>query len=168
MSAPLLRDIPPRTAAVVIALALVASVVGGAPWTSTPPPAAQADRAMVPPAALKEEPLDLEALERRKVSGTVPDLFEHRAPTPPAPVRIAVVAPPPTPVAPPLPFRYLGRLDDGERRAVFLEEGKNVYSVAVGDMIDQRYRIERITDTAVTFRHVLLGTEQTLPIPKAP
>jgi hypothetical protein len=168
MSVPILRDIPPRAAAVVITLALVASVVGGAPWTNSPPSETQSDRATAAPEVLKEEPLDLEALDRRKVSGTVPDLFEHRTPTPPPPVRVAVVAPPPVPVAPPLPFRYLGRFDDGDRLAVFLEEGQNTYSVAAGDMIDQRYRVERISDTSVTFRHVLLGIEQTLPIPKAP
>ena len=168
MSVPVLRDIPPRAAAVVIALALVASVVGGAPWTNPPSPETQSNAATAAPEALKEEPLDLESLERRKVSGTVPDLFEHRSAIPTPPVRVAVVAPPPVSVAPPLPFRYLGRFDDGDRVAVFLEEGQNTYSVAAGEMIDQRYRVERISDTSVIFRHVLLGIEQTLPIPKSP
>ncbi|MDH4095771.1 MAG: hypothetical protein OEV81_13430 [Betaproteobacteria bacterium] len=173
MRAPLIRDVPPRAAAVVVALTLAASLVTGAPWTTAPDPTA------APAAAPKTvqapmpsgEPLDLEALERRKTSGTVPDLFVSPAPVvaPPPPVRVAAIAaPPPPPVAPPLPFRYLGRFDDGERQVVFLEEGQVAHSVGAGETIGQRYRVERISDTTVTFRHLLFGTEQTLVIPKTP
>lgn len=170
MRKPLLRDIPPRAAAVVIALASVASLVTGAPWTGTPPPAAEPEpRRANDVAAAPAEPLDLEALERRKVAGIVPDLFQIRAPAPPAPVRMAAVpAPPPTPVAPPLPFRYLGRLEDQDGRQVFLESGPNVYSAGAGDTLDQRYRVESISDAAVTFRYLPLDIEQTLTIPRGP
>ena len=172
MRAPLLRDVPPRAAAVVVALTLVASLVTGAPWTAAPAPtAAPSAPQATAEAPVPSEPLDLEAQERRKTTGTVPDLFVNPVPVaaPPAPARVAAIAaPPPPPVAPPLPFRYLGRFDDGERQVVFLEEGQIAHSIGAGETIGQRYRVERISDTAVTFRHLIFGTEQTLVIPKTP
>ena len=59
-------------------------------------------------------------------------------------------------------------MDDGEHRQVFLEAGPNVYSAGAGDTLEQRYRVEAISDSIVTFRYLPLGTEQILSIPKAP
>jgi hypothetical protein len=171
---PLLRDVPPRAAAVVVSLALAASIVTATPWTpkkqsSAEPPAP----AVEPRPDNQAQPLDLQSLERRKASGTVPDLFINPAPaTQPATSSGAIAStapsPPPAPTAPALPFKYLGRLDDEERRVVFLENGQNLYSVGVGDALDGAYRIEAVTETSVSFRHLSMDVVQTLAIPKAP
>jgi hypothetical protein len=88
-----------------------------------------------------------------------------------APVRVAATAPTSpqaAPLPPPLPFRYLGRMVGDDRSVVFLEHGPNVYSVAVGDVLESAYSVESITETAVTFRHTALGVQQSLAIPRAP
>ena len=175
MKLPLLRDVPPRAAAVVVALALAAGVVTGAPWSTAPEPAVEpAARPVVSTgsAVAMAEPLDLESLQRRKKEGTVPDLFglpasAQRAATLDLQARAAPPVPPPAPAAPPLPFRYLGRMADGERTVVFLEHGLGVASAAAGETVDN-YRIESISESAVTFVYVPLGTPQTLAVPKGP
>lgn len=174
MKLPSFRDVPPRAAALVIVLALVASVVTGSPWSTSPQPAVQpVARAEAPAAEGAREPLDLENLERRKSSGTVPDLFANRAVAVPISAPVQVVSPvvfsaPQTVALPALPFRYLGRMDDGEHLVVFLEGGQSLYSVGIGDTVGQVYRIETISDTAVTFRHLKLNVAQTLAIPANP
>jgi Tfp pilus assembly protein PilP len=169
-----LRDVPPGAAAVVVALALVASLVTGAPWTAAPQTGAEPT---VPSTEVRPEvqvePLDLQRMERKKASGTVPDLFANPVSASQPGVQsklIANAAPtsPPTPAIPVLPFKYLGRLDDGERVVVFLESGQNLYSAGVGETLDNAYRIESISDTTVIFRHLTLGVAQTLAVPKAP
>jgi hypothetical protein len=51
---------------------------------------------------------------------------------------------------------------------VFVSRNEEPYSVGQGDTIDNTYRIDEITDSAVTFNYLPLGTQQTLPIPAAP
>lgn len=174
MKAPLFRDVPPRAALVMVVLALVASVVTGAPWTSAPQvvvePIAQA---AAPEPTMGLAPLNLASLERTKASASAPDLFASQALAAPAaaPAKLAASAasaPPPAPVPPALPFRYLGRLENGERKVVFLERGQNLYSVSVGDTLDNTYSVEAISPASVTFRHLTLGEVQTLAIPATP
>lgn len=174
MSSPLFRDVPPRAAAVVVALTLVASLVTGAPWTAAPQPTAEpAVERSSAAQPLAHEPLDLASLERRKTSGKVPDLFADRtAPAPSVatakPVVAVAPAVPPKPSAPALPFRYLGRLVAEDRTVVFLERGPNLYSVGVGETLNGTYRVDAITDTAVSFRYLPLDLTQTLVLPAAP
>jgi len=169
MSSPIFRDIPPRAAAVIVALVLVASVVSGSQWG---PGANPAPEPRTPPQETTEAPaLELERLERRKASGRVPDLFATPIPAAakvrtaaaksaqPAPV--VAVAPP----LPPIPYRYLGRMEDGERRIVFLEKGPVVLTAAAGDTIEGIYRIESVSETAIAFRHIARDTVQTLQVP---
>lgn len=174
MKSPLFRDVPPRAALVVVVLVLVASAVTGAPWTSAPQvvvePVAQA---AAPEPTVGLAPLNLASLERRKASASAPDLFASQALAAPAaapakPAASAASAPPPAPVLPALPFRYLGRLENGERKVIFLERGQNLYSVGVGDTLNSTYSVEAISPASVTFRHLTLGEAQTLSIPATP
>lgn len=77
---------------------------------------------------------------------------------------IAVVAPPPppAPTAPPLPFTYLGRYGDTATRTVILSKGDRVYTVAVGDVIENSYRVEKFTPGIVHLIYLPLNIEQTL------
>lgn len=170
MKSPLRRDVPPRAAAVIVALALVAGVVTGAPWTSSPQVVEPATRAVAPAAnGASAEALDLDSLQRRKKTGTVPDLFANQVSVPrtaaAAQIQASPPAPPPAPAAPTLPYRYLGRMVSAERNVVFLASDKDLYSAAAGDILDNTYRVEAISDAAVTFRHLSHGSALTLPIP---
>jgi hypothetical protein len=172
MRSPFLRDVPPRAAAVVVALALIASVVTGAPGRSAPQAVVERWRgsAGTSASAVQTAEPPTGQLRRRKKEGTVPDIFvvpAQRAAALELQARAAAPAPPPAPAAPPLPFRYLGRMVKGERTVVFLEHGPGVASGAVGETVDN-YRIESISASAVTFVYLPLGVPQTLTAPSGP
>lgn len=84
-----------------------------------------------------------------------------RPPPPPPPA--AVQAPPPA-QAPPLPFRYVGRLDDGDGApTVFLAEGAlaRPHVVRAGDRL-RDYEVLAITERGMTFVYLPLQQKQQL------
>lgn len=107
---------------------------------------------------------------QRQEKGRVSDVFnqtaEYVAPTrtkfvpPPPPVDL----PPPVvvPVAPPMDFVYLGRYGEADSRIVVLSKGDRVYTVKVGDVIENTYRIERFTPGMVNFTYLPLNITQSL------
>lgn len=162
----LTRDIPPRAALAVVALVLFATVVTGRE-AYTPPPVATPEARPVARTAAPEAAadLDLEKLKRPRSEEAIANLFAPREVALPAASVTGTGGPPPVPAAPPLPFQYLGRVIDGDRLSVFLARGQDSYSVEVGQTIDDRYRVERITDTAVTFTYLPMGKRQVLAVP---
>lgn len=78
------------------------------------------------------------------------------------------IAPPPPPVrkpvAPALPFQYLGKLvEDGEQRIFLNHQGK--YLIAkVGDVINETYSVEEIAGGRMTFLYQPLNEKQVLNI----
>jgi hypothetical protein len=82
----------------------------------------------------------------------------------------AVVAPqiaaPVEPVAPPLPFSYIGKMLDEEsgKLVLYLSKGDVPYSVSVGDLIDGIYRVEGVSEAEVTLIYVPLNVKQVLII----
>jgi hypothetical protein len=173
MKLPLPREIPRRAAAVVVALALIASVVAGReelssdPQAAPVPASAPAVNGAAPQAGLPD--LDLDKLNRAGKGDRITDLFASKAavPTPP-PVAMAIAPasppPPPAPTTPPLPFRYFGKWVDGEKTTVFLWNNNDGHSVSSGDTVDGTYLIESITDSSVNFIYLPLGSKQALPI----
>src|SRR4051794_7069932 len=120
MKTPLDRDLPRRGAAVVIALGLLATVVAGREQAPADEVVAPVERRPIePPRAAESEALDLAKLTRERATPISADLFANQAPTPPpAPVVAApppAAEPPPAPVAPRLPYAYLGQMKKGER-----------------------------------------------------
>lgn len=77
----------------------------------------------------------------------------------------AAPAPAAPPAAPALPFRYLGRMADGERQIVFLERNREAMQVTAGDAIDGLYRIDSVSESSVVFTYLPLGVMQTLAVP---
>ncbi|MEQ1674199.1 MAG: hypothetical protein ABL865_04070 [Candidatus Nitrotoga sp.] len=70
-----------------------------------------------------------------------PPLSPSSPPSPP-PRPVEVVVAPPAPVAPPLPFTYLGTVQDGANKVVFLAKGQHLYTVRKGEVFDGQYRLE--------------------------
>lgn len=159
--------ITPRTVLAVAAMSLLVSVVMG---RENAPPAVIALSAPVMAGVVSGDAadLDVQALQRARNAGEIPDLFAPR--TPPVPVTPEVVSPEPAapeapPSAPPLPFTYLGKLLDGDKLAVFIARGDEHYSVKQGETLDGQYKVENVTANAITFIYVPLGIRQRLPIP---
>ncbi|POF38806.1 hypothetical protein B0D71_29120 [Pseudomonas laurylsulfativorans] len=98
------------------------------------------------------------------------DLFAARS-WKPAPVLGTVIEQPvvvtqevQVPTAPPLPFQFVGRLDDRSDLQVFLQNGEKIYVVRKGDVIDETWRIERISDEELSLVYLPLHLAQTLSV----
>ncbi|HEY8357537.1 MAG TPA: hypothetical protein VIL30_08770 [Ramlibacter sp.] len=79
-------------------------------------------------------------------------------PPPPAPVQAAA------PVAPPLPYGFIGKKQEAERWEVFLARGEQTFIAREGEVLEGTYRVDRIDPPALTFTYLPLGQVQTLPI----
>lgn len=82
------------------------------------------------------------------------------APPPSRPVQAAVVPPAP----PPLPFTYLGTVQDGGHTVVFLAREQRLYTVRKGEVIDGQYRLEDESRGRIVLVYLPLNTRQTLII----
>jgi hypothetical protein len=112
--------------------------------------------------------LDLSALFRAPTDTKVDPAHDPFAPrsfasaAPPA----AAANPAPRPSAPALPFSYLGKAIEDGKLSVFLARGDDNYSLSpgkkrkIGD-----YRVDKVTESQVTFTYLPLKTRQTLDIP---
>ncbi len=101
------------------------------------------------------------------------DLFGSRS-WKPAPTLASVTEQPvnQTPVVqapsvPPMPFQFVGKLDDHSDLQVFLQSGEKIYVVRKGDVIDDIWRIERISDVELSFVYLPLHLSQTLSVGSA-
>lgn len=161
----LTRDITPRTVAAVIAVAVLASFIAGREKPSQPVMAAHA--AVDPRPSMNGEgpELDLDRLRRAPSEPGKVDAFAPRSFAPPAP-KLAD-APPAKPTAPPLPFAYLGKVVDNGKTSVFVARGDENHAIEAGQTIAGTYRVEKITDSAVTFTYLPMKTRQTLAIPRS-
>jgi hypothetical protein len=89
----------------------------------------------------------------------------ERKPPPPSPPPPAAPPPPPAPpAAPPMPFQFMGRLDEGTSTKVFLQNGERLYTASVGDVLEGKYRLTRIDARQLTFLYLPLEQPQTLAV----
>ena len=164
MRLPLERDVPAGAAITIVALVLLASVVTGREDSIVPAAAVDPIPASRT-AAVAVEDLDLEVLKRTRNENVPQDLFAPRVPVQPPSPAAAVNPKPPPPSAPPLPYKYLGRMVDSGKAIVFLERNQNSVSAVAGDTLDNTYQVENIAESAVHFVYLPLGTKQVLGIP---
>lgn len=94
------------------------------------------------------------------------DIFKpHRwfvppAPTPSGTIQAAVATPSP----PPLPFTYLGTMQEGGRTVVFLAREQHLYTVRKGEVFAGQYRLEEEGDNRIELVYLPLNAKQTLVI----
>jgi hypothetical protein len=150
----------------VLALALVASVVTGRERPSEVPvePVARINTRIAPAA---DADLDLSILERPakdelRAASADPFARPHFDDARPADHEEAK---PEKAGPPPLPFTYLGKVIEDGKLQVFLGRGDDSYSVARGAKIGKEYRVDKVTESSVTFTYLPLQTKQVLDIP---
>lgn len=128
------------------------------PAGRTAPPAPAASVATASPAS----PVSPVTDTATRLPPASADLFAVRSwqPPPPPPAPPAVTPPP---VAPPLPFRYLGRLEDGGAIAVFLVEGNQPHARVLrqGD-VSGPYRVDEVTAEGMRLTYLPLNQSQQL------
>ena len=145
--------------ATLLATQWVSGEDGGADPASTVPEQKVPKREMKEMRAAEDDTaqLELERLERRKFSVQAGDLFSRQSWIPPAP---PVKPQPPSP--PPLMFKYLGKVTEGDETRVFLALAERNYVVKAGEKIDNQYRVDEVTDHAITFTYIPLNAKQML------
>ena len=172
---------PPRHLLLAGLLLLLIASVGLGEISDPPEVVALAERVQAPVsqalsavhATLAPE-IDLSKLTRAKSHPTSLQLFAPRSfytppPPPPAPpvvvAKLAPPLPPPPPSAPPLPFRYMGRMtDDLTQPVFFLVKGDQLYNVKVGDVIEATYRIDSVAGSSLRLIYLPLDIAQLLPM----
>lgn len=90
---------------------------------------------------------------------------------PPAPVAAVVPAPtpvlsPPAPVGPPpLPFQFVGSLNDDTGQTIYLGRGDQAVIARSGEVLDGTYKVKTVSAEQVEFEYLPTGQTQTLAIP---
>ncbi|MFJ4156761.1 hypothetical protein ACIPZF_18440 [Pseudomonas sp. NPDC089752] len=72
------------------------------------------------------------------------------------------------PTAPALPFQFIGRLGDRDDLQIFLQSGAKLYVVRQGDVIDDTYRLDRVSANELDLVYLPLHQSQTLSVGSAP
>ncbi|KIY42599.1 hypothetical protein TZ03_00600 [Pseudomonas sp. 10-1B] len=83
------------------------------------------------------------------------------------PVIAAPVAAP-APTAPELPFQFIGRMGERDDLQVFLQSGEKLYVVRQGDVIEDTYRLDRVSASELNLVYLPLHQSQTLTVGSAP
>lgn len=114
----------------------------------------------VPPPAKTLPPVQHAAAENRPPPV---DIFAARTWEPPPPPLAAAAAQ--VPQAPPLPFRFMGRISEPGKAPVFLlVQGERVLPVTPGQRIGAAYRLEKFEGGKLYFRYRPMNLVQTLPV----
>ncbi len=118
---------------------------------------------------------ELLATEQIKYEGSGRNIFVSQAEVViPKPLAAGVVGPndpkpyqaPPVAAAPPIPLKFFGFANQpGEPKKVFLSKGEDVFIAGEGEIVDRRYKVVRISPTAVEIQDVVgSGPPQSIPL----
>lgn len=104
----------------------------------------------------------LDARSKRSVIRANGNAFGAKSWYVPPPQPVVKPAPPPPPSAPPVPFVFLGTYEQSARKVIMLVKGDQVYTVSVGDTIDNTYRIDKMEMGAVEITYLPLDIKQSI------
>jgi hypothetical protein len=86
-------------------------------------------------------------------------------PPPPPPAAAPPPPPPPAPTAPPVPFKFIGQIEDKTAKpAAFITKGDALLVVHVGDVLENTYRVESFSPAQVVITYLPLQQRQTIAI----
>lgn len=138
------------------ASAPVAAVPAAQPRTAAAVPAGDVTLALVPRDQLFAKP-DAQSPER----ATARDLFSARnwnPPPPPPPVFVAA------PVAPPVPYAFLGKKLEANVWEVYLSRGEQTFVARTGQVLEGEWCVDRIAPPSLELTYLPLGQALTLSI----
>jgi hypothetical protein len=112
------------------------------------------------PRTSSTEPLQLP--ERRGLARARGELF-GAPPPPPQPAAPNVTAAP-VPVAPPVPYRFAGRVVKGSEEEILVSRGDLVFPIKAGETLDGTYRVESIASDRIELTYLPLGTKDRIAV----
>lgn len=155
MKLPALQSLK-RPALILTALALAASMVAGRER-----PAIELVEHAPRAVQTVDAEVDISALERPQAQAPHADPFARKTFAKAQP-RTGVKAS--VPVAPPLPFRYIGKLVEDGRLEVILLRGADHLTVAAAGPLDAEYRVDEVSETRIAFTYLPLNSSHVLEI----
>lgn len=152
----------------VLAVTVVFSVAIGEAEKSPDEPvlASKTPKPHVSSRAVQAQPrIALERLQRQTAavktdlpaSNTFSAASWYVPPPPPPPPK---PQPPPPPTAPPMPFSFMGRYEEGGGKIILLVRGDRIYTVSEGEVIDNTYRVERLAGGQLELTYLPLNIKQ--------
>lgn len=168
-----MKSLPTGMRRTVLAAALAGTVAvtvavsgQGADETAVVAPSARKTQRSEAVSAVKSAPpaggTALLALEPRRFDNEPAEFFKMVRPPPPVAAKPAQAEE--RPAAPPLPFKYLGRMDEGETSVLLLSfQGQDILA-RTGETVGGRYRVDEIAEASIRFTYLPLDEQQTLKI----
>jgi len=154
------RPLARRAALAIVALAAAAGAVTGREKPAIE--LVETRPARIEAAAAAPLDIDLDKLRSRGEGEALQrDPFARLSFAPPQ----QAAAVPAAPAAPPLPFRYFGRLTENGKTEVFVMRGDELISVAPGRKIDAQYRVDSIGEQAIAFTYLPMKLKQSMELP---
>lgn len=147
-----------RIAITVGAVVLVAGVVAGRER-----PTLELIEARPAGAQVADDGINLEKLRRGDATAPQNDPFERRNFGTEQRAASAAPAVREKPTAPPLPFRYFGRLTENGKTDVYVLRGDELLAVATGQTLGE-YRVDKVSESSIAFTYLPLKTRQTLEL----
>ena len=125
--------------------------------------AARSDRAPGAQATPLEQPTRANIATEAMGDPFAANSFAPSPPPPPPPAPVVPPPPPPPPTAPPLPFAFVGLVEQGAGKPqAFLSRGDALFIVAAGDVIEEKYRVESLSPASVVMTYLPLTERQVL------
>jgi hypothetical protein len=113
----------------------------------------------------------LKVSEDTKYEGTGRNIFKVFVDIPKPIVQVATQTPPEQqgpalpPPPPPIDLKFYGYATPaGGAKRIFLAQGEDVFIAREGDIVDRRYKVVRISGTAVEILDVLSNNRQSIPL----
>ena len=102
--------------------------------------------------------LDISVLDRPQGQAPHADPFARKTFVKAKPARAAA------PVAPPLPYRYIGKLVEDGRLEVILLRGADHITVAEAGPLDAEYRVDEVNEKRIAFTYLPLNASHVLEL----
>ena len=129
------------------------SAKGAAPQAQAPVQAVRADTAPV-----------LQVPEKRSLGKARGELFGAPPPPPQPVVAAAPAAPVVTPVAPPIPYKFVGRVRKGAEVEFLVAKGDLIIPVRAGDVLDGTYRVVAVKSEGIDLVYLPLNTPERIAV----
>lgn len=123
------------------------------------------------PIAVKRQSIDSQVARsdtRAPIRPLTVDPFRARSALAPTSLPTPVITPvleSPRAAAPSIPFRFLARVTgvDG-KQSIYLASESGVFAVVEGELLDDRYRVDKIDAEVLTLTYLPLGEQQTISV----